>query len=570
MVSKNFEQLLDVVYSVEEETELIDYHAFIFWFLKTTYGMNNNQAFDAICDGTHDKGVDAVVLDHIEKHVTIIQSKFSANMGTISKTDTERLADVREYFRSRKSFDNSVSGANQSAARLLEETYQAIRKKSYTFELVLLSTHSSDSDLEDFVYDECGFKRWQFTFFDYRKVLNLHKDSLRDYTPKTGHYNLRFKDSDKTILRKDKVNSWVLNVSVEEIRQLATRFPKDLFRKNIRNFLGTSKANRSIKNTLKDDPENFWYYNNGITILCDQANLILEESHIRLVNPQVVNGCQTVTSIKNYKGELNGDVLVRVIQSDDHTFIQNITLAQNTSNPVKARDFKSNDPIQIRLKRELKKKGFYYEIKRGEEFSSMRKKYRSISAEIHNSINNEKVAKFLATERISPSTALGKGSEIFFDTFYEKLFTSSTSSSDIITAWSLDTIIRWSYKGESKPFFEYDRPHIFKNRAKYYVLNLVYHALSKSGIRQWKKKWSISWSEPEDAKWYSFLKKFDRIAERSFKLIYRSWRKSKIPNLNNYLQGTGTLEDLKEFNNKQWYKLREQTQYLFVDFLSGM
>ncbi|MHA2402947.1 MAG: AIPR family protein, partial [Candidatus Kariarchaeaceae archaeon] len=431
----------------------------------------------------------------------------------------------------------------------------------------LLSTHKSHIDLEDLIYNECGFKTWQFTFFDYAKVLNLHQDSLRDYTPKTGHYNLRFNDADKIILRKSNVNSWVINVPVEEIRQLVTRFPKDLFRKNIRNFLGTSKANRAIRSTLKDDPDNFWYYNNGITILCDQANLVLEESHIRLVNPQVVNGCQTVTSIKNYKGELNGDILVRIIQSDDHAFIQSITLAQNTSNPVKARDFKSNDPIQIRLKRELKKKRYYYEIKRGEEFSSMKKKYRSVNAEFDYSINNEKIAKFLATELIEPGTALGKGSEVFFDTLYDKLFTPTTSSSDIITAWSLDRIIRFSYKGETDSFFEYERPHVFKNRAKYYVLKLIYDALRQSDIRQWKKKWAIDWNEPPNSEWYSFQKKFIRIAESCFKLIYRAWKKKKDPNLNNYLQAAGTLDELRLFQKGRWNKLLEKTQEIFVKLL---
>ena len=46
-----------------------------------------------------------------------------------------------------------------------------------------------------------------------------------------------------------------------------------------------------------------------------------------------------------------------------------VTSYSNNQNGVKARDFKSNNPIQIRLQNEFKErfsKEFYYEIKRGD------------------------------------------------------------------------------------------------------------------------------------------------------------------------------------------------------------
>ncbi|GAG63198.1 unnamed protein product, partial [marine sediment metagenome] len=98
--------------------------------------------------------------------------------------------------------------------------------------------------------------------------------------------------------------SWVLTISVEEIRSLVNKYEDKLFRKNVRNFLGKSRTNKKIIETLDKDPAHFWYYNNGITILCDKANIVMEKGYVRLENPQIVNGCQTVKSIQKYDGEV--------------------------------------------------------------------------------------------------------------------------------------------------------------------------------------------------------------------------------------------------------------------------
>jgi hypothetical protein len=50
-----------------------------------------------------------------------------------------------------------------------------------------------------------------------------------------------------------------------------------------------------MRDTLKEKPERFWYYNNGITIVCDRATRIQErgKDRLRIENPQIINGQQT-------------------------------------------------------------------------------------------------------------------------------------------------------------------------------------------------------------------------------------------------------------------------------------
>ncbi len=70
------------------------------------------------------------------------------------------------------------------------------------------------------------------------------------------------------------------------------------FEENIREYLGKSSINKKIIDTLRDENQrkNFFYYNNGITIICDSSEKV--KANVRLlINPQIVNGCQTVPTI---------------------------------------------------------------------------------------------------------------------------------------------------------------------------------------------------------------------------------------------------------------------------------
>jgi len=60
--------------------------------------------------------------------------------------------------------------------------------------------------------------------------------------------------------------------------------------------LGTKTApNKGMAATLHEEPDHFFYYNNGITILCDRAERLTSKGNdfLRVSNPQIINGQQT-------------------------------------------------------------------------------------------------------------------------------------------------------------------------------------------------------------------------------------------------------------------------------------
>jgi hypothetical protein len=274
--------------------------------------------------------------------------------------------------------------------------------------------------------------------------------------------------------------------------------------------------------TLRKEANKFWFYNNGITILCDSATLSIENKYIRLLNPQVINGCQTISTIRKFKEDSEADLLVRVMASTDHEFIGAITLYQNSSNPVKKRDLKSNDPIQVRLHHELFKRGWYYEIKRGESFKTMASNDRNIKDQCtHEEVDNSDAAKVLAALKIDPAIAVSKGDEYFFGEAYEKIFPSELSVPELLAP----VLLRWRIYNSygSEKYHRIEKAFVFKNPGSFYVLKVLYDSLSD--IDEWKKKLVDFWQKYDEStdEWTGFADKADAIIEKAFKPFYDEW-----------------------------------------------
>jgi len=131
-------------------------------------------------------------------------------------------------------------------------------------------------------------------------------------------------------------------------------------------FYPSSDVNDALSRTLQSNSEFFWYFNNGITVICDTITKAAVGSPGRLVGvftctgASIVNGAQTVGTIgKN--GEIpktNPDaegpeawVQVRIISLEKcpPDFSRKITRAANLQNAVGYREFAAMDPTQHRL-----------------------------------------------------------------------------------------------------------------------------------------------------------------------------------------------------------------------------
>ena len=158
-------------------------------------------------------------------------------------------------------------------------------------------------------------------------------------------------------------------------------YGKSLLDRNLRFYRGSTDVNNAMDDTITTSPEKFWYFNNGITILCDSLKKFplngADNSWgvFDCDGVSIVNGAQTVGVIWERARQRpgffeNSDARVhcRIISlaSCPNGFDAEVTRATNTQNEIKHRDFSALDELQQNIAREMLLDGKRYAFKSGD------------------------------------------------------------------------------------------------------------------------------------------------------------------------------------------------------------
>jgi hypothetical protein len=159
----------------------------------------------------------------------------------------------------------------------------------------------------------------------------------------------------------------MMTLDARQIEQMYNQLGKDaLFSLNIRNYIGSTKTNGAIIKTANEEPKEFFLFNNGIS--CLAAKVEQKEDAIQVSGLQVINGAQTVKALlhvskdisrlkKSYWDESPPLVLTRITEVPSYgsggRMRERITQFNNTQNPVKISDFRSNDRVQASIKEQF-------------------------------------------------------------------------------------------------------------------------------------------------------------------------------------------------------------------------
>jgi len=125
---------------------------------------------------------------------------------------------------------------------------------------------------------------------------------------------------------------------------------RSLFYDNVRDFQGNNPVNMEVQATLNesDQRDKFVLLNNGITIVAQSINKV--GSNFKLVDFQIVNGCQTSHILYRNRNLLGGAFLpVKIIVTGDAEVTNAITKGTNRQTEVKIEAFESLSPFQKEL-----------------------------------------------------------------------------------------------------------------------------------------------------------------------------------------------------------------------------
>lgn len=231
----------------------------------------------------------------------------------------------------------------------------------------------------------------------------------------------------------------ICTATASEIAQIVNKDVNGfVFDLNIRKYLGKlGGVNKDIINTCTNSNLSplFWFLNNGVTIICDKVDPVTDpdDPKVKIENMQIVNGCQTATSLANAlkDGHLQPDtrLLLRIYETDDLDLVDKIVLTTNNQNKITGRNLRANDITQLDLEKGFKMFGFYLERKP--------RQYENTLVSKDNIIPNENVAvSYLALILKKPSDSRSRKYKVWNE-YYDKIF----SGTDIIEPYLLSVLI---------------------------------------------------------------------------------------------------------------------------------
>lgn len=157
-----------------------------------------------------------------------------------------------------------------------------------------------------------------------------------------------------------------LNDYCNFVRDERRELRRYLFDSNVRAFLGVNLVNEDIAETLNTSTApNFWWLNNGVTILATSASLVGKT--LKLKDIQIVNGLQTTESIHRHYSHTpakQGDIrtlFVKVIVSQEESIRDQVIRATNNQSTVEPAALHATDRVQRNIEEILLKFDWFYE-----------------------------------------------------------------------------------------------------------------------------------------------------------------------------------------------------------------
>lgn len=384
--------------------------AYIHLLLKAKFNLLDFEKREKfVTDDSQDGGIDAYYIDHENKKIYFIQSKFRTNNDNFMNKSIElkeiNRMDIDRISRGERIDKNGIK-YNDKIQRLIQNLSEIEQISRYDFNVIILANVSS------VLADAMGkLLNFPFEVYNYERayeelVFPIVRGTVHQATNISVNLNLGSKNNytmDYWVEDEEFTTSVQLFfVPILEIAKLMSSFKNSILKFNPRSYLGASdnEVNSSIKDSVINRSGNvFALFNNGITLLSDKTSYTSRTGRegigeLSLLNPQIINGGQTAYTLSTVledddidnKVFDNKEVLLKVITFDQgmkdeaskQRLIDELSLTTNNQSKVTVADRKSNSNVQIDFQKYIYNNyGYFYHRKTGEFTEGIEKGYIS-------------------------------------------------------------------------------------------------------------------------------------------------------------------------------------------------
>ncbi|GAO99299.1 AIPR family protein [Fructobacillus ficulneus] len=350
--------------------------AFAYWYLKNTSVLNENDIEEILIDGNNDNGIDAYYLDEREHILNLYQFKFPAKKNNNKEIDLSAITKIYGTLNSilKGDIENLISRATnigfENLLGLLKDqpVYEInVVFVSYNKGVISEGNINYIDEQENILGNDIALHHSCITRENIVNIFEkVHRRNTLDLSFKYKNLqlanNVNESDNDDTY-----IESWVGVINGKALIQAVHNDLTRIFDENIRLYEKGSSINEGIKNTAENNEtaKMFYFYNNGITLICDSAKTSPGNNSVLLKGVSIVNGAQTVNSLASLfqDNKLNDQVsvLIRIIQIQDYKQRAKITEYLNSQTPIKESYFIANNVIIRNLQEDLFNFNYYLE-----------------------------------------------------------------------------------------------------------------------------------------------------------------------------------------------------------------
>jgi len=401
-----------------------DSSAFIWLALDTILNLNADEILDAITDGAMDGGIDAIYISGCDAHIFNFKytSSFENSKNNFPSTEMDKVIVTME-----KIYGKSITEAETNGAlwEKINEIWGLFEKGTLNFKFYFCSNKENPIERARTSFESYmnKFKYVEFQYIDQEKFSNLILETK--YKKVDG--KISFIDKQYYDRSDGKLKGVVATISATDLVELVKdkdnigQINENVFNDNVRIYLKLkNRINKGIYETaLSDSNYEFWYLNNGITIVCEECNYIpnTRSPCVELKNFQIVNGGQTTNALfEAYNKDKNKIdnvlLLVRICETRDYSISDKISETTNSQNPVRSRDLRSNDRVQRMLEDQFSSLGYFYE----------RKKNQYISEPNEKRLDSELLGQLYLSYYLQKASEARNQKSIVFGESYDEIF----------------------------------------------------------------------------------------------------------------------------------------------------
>lgn len=404
-------------------------------------------ASESITDGSDDKKCDLIYIDREEGVAVVAQCYWATKMKASAPANKASDLNTAVAWLLQRPIKKLPSRLRSPAAELRESIKNGEIRRFEAWYVHNLPENKSVQDELDTVSETTGnllnalspIKKIASSASEIgaTKLDEWYKETL---SPILVNDEIVFEIPDGFQITKNGWKAYVAPVQARELHRLYRKHKTKLFSANVRDYLGSRKSdaniNNGIKNTAEQQPDNFWVFNNGITVLTHSYSIESKGSKrlLRLKGASIVNGAQTTGALGSLNKAPDANVLVpaRFVSTSDTELVYSIIQYNNSQNKVTASDFRSTDRTQKRLRSEVS------EIPNAKYEGGRRGGHKDAIERNKNLLPSYTVGQALAAISQDPIVAYNQKSEIWVaDKLYARYFNDDTSGQHIVFAYGL-------------------------------------------------------------------------------------------------------------------------------------